>query len=119
MDSETLKEEVFAIEREQNRLREIKHWSKEMRRCSGLPVSVLSKPCPCCGAWAKKKHTCLHNLCEKPCTREDEWDEDGPDAKIVYSENFNMSMEDLESHQLNQKMPLFDCNVRKKYLKLC
>eukprot|EP00341_Mesodinium_pulex_P004698 CAMPEP_0116989352 /NCGR_PEP_ID=MMETSP0467-20121206/64756_1 /TAXON_ID=283647 /ORGANISM="Mesodinium pulex, Strain SPMC105" /LENGTH=91 /DNA_ID=CAMNT_0004685757 /DNA_START=198 /DNA_END=473 /DNA_ORIENTATION=+ len=74
VDSESIKEEVFAIERELNRLKEIKHWSKELRRCAGLPVGVLSKPCVCCGAWAKKKHKCLHIHCEKPCAHQEDVD---------------------------------------------
>lgn len=44
------------LEKEMTRLKEIRQWSKELRRSAGLPVGVLSKPCTCCGAWAKRRH---------------------------------------------------------------
>lgn len=49
-------QEIHALDLELKRLREMKVIHKEFRRYVEMPIGVMSKPCPCCKNWAKKKH---------------------------------------------------------------
>lgn len=75
-------QEIFALDTEIKRLKELKAIHKEFRRYVEMPsiiislifpiVGVMSRPCTCCRGWSKKKHFCSHEFCEKPCKKQEE-----------------------------------------------
>ena len=86
-------QEIHALDLEVRRLKEAKVLHKEYRRYVEMPskykhrtnctvarmrldvcmllmiVGVMSRPCPCCHEWIKRKHQCSHAHCEKPCKK--------------------------------------------------
>eukprot|EP00347_Sterkiella_histriomuscorum_P022990 403336376 len=67
-----LMQEIYALDLEIKRLKELKAMHKEFRRYVEMPIGVMSRPCPCCKGWSKKKHYCNHEFCEKPCRKQEE-----------------------------------------------
>mmetsp|Transcript_27075 Transcript_27075/g.20257 ORF Transcript_27075/g.20257 Transcript_27075/m.20257 type:complete len:92 (+) Transcript_27075:757-1032(+) len=65
-------QEIHALDQEIKRLKEVKAIHKEFRRYVEMPLGVMSRPCPCCRGWSKKKHYCSHEFCEKPCKKQEE-----------------------------------------------
>lgn len=66
-----LMQEIVALDAEAKRLKEVRAIHKEYRRYTEMPIGLMSKPCPCCNGWNKKKHPCSHEYCEKPCKRQE------------------------------------------------
>ena len=67
-------QEIDALEIELKRLKEVKAINKEFRRFACMPIGVMSKPCPCCRGWTKKKHLCTHQFCDAKICKKKEQD---------------------------------------------
>ena len=63
-------QEIHALDLEVKRLKEVKAIHKEYRRFVEMPIGVMSRPCPCCRGWNKRKHPCSHEFCPKPCKKQ-------------------------------------------------
>ena len=89
-----------------------------------MPIGVMARPCQCCRGWSKKKHSCTHQFCDKPCKKQEaeasgvplvETKQTDPQSKqsLIQQQIRNVYLETMKKMQKQEQVD-FECKPSKK-----